>query len=135
MCAGGCGWCDGSMTGRTDGGCAAAALVCAELAAVAVIFLKWSLATYGNADPQHVGPRVGAYVAATGVVAGCAAVAAAFATARRARRFAWSQAVMVGVVVAVMAGVHDMGTREYEKRQRQACQAGLLAPYCARLTG
>ncbi|SEO04691.1 hypothetical protein SAMN05216267_101614 [Actinacidiphila rubida] len=99
-----------------------------------VIFLSWSLGTYGSWDPQHVGPRAGGYVTAMGAVAGLAAVAAVAAAARRARRFAWSQAVVFGVVAAVMAGTHTVGTREYEQRQREACQAGLHASYCTGLT-
>ncbi|MFJ9871231.1 DUF6234 family protein [Streptomyces sp. NPDC101165] len=118
------------MTERTPGGCAAAALATAELAALAVIFLSWWGDTYFNWDPQHVGPRVGPYVQKMGGVAALAVVAALAAAVRRTWRMAWTQALIVALALGAMAGTHALGTSAHSKQQRQACNAGLAASYC-----
>jgi Family of unknown function (DUF6234) len=118
------------VTERTPGGCAAAALAAAELAALAVIFLSWWGDSYFSWDTQHVGPSVGPYVQKMGMVGALAAVAALAAAVRRTWRMAWTQGLIVGVALAATAGTHALGTSEHEKQLRQACNAGLAASYC-----
>lgn len=123
--------CDGLVTERTRGGCAAACLAAAQLCAVALIFLSWWIGTYGSWDPQRVGPGVDSYVRKMGIVAVFAATAGAAAAARRAWRIVGIQAVVVGLVLTVMVGTQALGASEHRKQQRQACRAGLQSSACA----
>lgn len=121
------------MTERTRGRRAAVVLVVAELAALAVMSLSWWIGTYVNWDPQFVGPRVGPYVAKMGAVAAIAGVVSVAATVKRVRAVAWSQAVVMGLALALTAGMHALGTSVHEEQQRKACRAGLGASSCTHL--
>jgi hypothetical protein len=103
---------------------AATALVTAELAVLAVIWLSWA-ATYWSWDPQSYGDRPGPYLRKAAYVPAAALVFAAVAAVRRARTVAISQLVLSVAVCAIVLGAKDAGERAYESSYRDACQAGV----------